>query len=303
MTSSLDSDIGDFCAAILLERGQSENTSLGYGRDLRAFASFLRGRKILTAGAVARDDIVDFLAAGRDDGLAGTTRRRRTAAIRMFFRYLKERRRIAADPSALMDAPKRELVLPRVLSEEEVGRMIDGTEGDDARSLRDRAMLEVLYGCGLRVSELCALTLTDFAAGGELLRVLGKGSKERVVPIGRAAGRALTAYLDHAREGLAHGDSSERHVFLTRLGRPFTRQGVFKIVRERAAAAGIAADRVSPHVLRHCFASHMLAHGADIRAIQELLGHADVGTTQVYTHVDAARFGEIHRRFHPRATD
>lgn len=301
MTSSLDSDIGDFCAAILLERGQSENTRLGYGRDLRALAAFLRGRKILSAGAVTRDDIVAFLADGRDRGLSGSTRRRRTAAIRMFFRFLKERRRIAADPAALMDAPRRSLVLPRVLSEEETGRMIDGTEGGDARSLRDRAMLEVLYGCGLRASELCALTLTDFAGNGELLRIVGKGAKERVVPIGRAAGRALTAYLDGAREGLARGNSSERHVFLTRLGRPFTRQGVFKIVRERAVAAGIAADRISPHVLRHCFASHMLAHGADIRAIQELLGHADIGTTQIYTHVDAARFGDIHRRFHPRA--
>ena len=179
--------------------------------------------------------------------------------------------------------------------------MLDEVKGEDPVSLRDRAMLEVMYGCGLRVSELCELKREDIVADGELLRILGKGSKERIVPIGGAAGRALAAYLGGARESFARGDLAGRHVFLTRLGKPFTRQGVFKIVRARAAAVGIAPDRISPHVLRHCFASHMLSHGADIRAIQELLGHADIGTTQVYTHVDAARFEEIHR-LHPRHT-
>ncbi len=179
--------------------------------------------------------------------------------------------------------------------------MLDEVKGDDPISLRDRAMLETMYGCGLRVSELCDLKREDIVAEGELLRILGKGSKERVVPIGGAAGRALVAYLEGSREFFSQGNLSETHIFLTRRGRPFTRQGVFKIVRTRAAAVGIAANRISPHVLRHCFASHMLSHGADIRAIQELLGHADVGTTQIYTHVDVARFGEIHRRFHPRS--
>lgn len=179
--------------------------------------------------------------------------------------------------------------------------MLDEVKDEDPTSLRDRAILEVMYGCGLRVSELCELKREDIVAEGELLRILGKGSKERIVPIGGAAGRALTAYLEGSRESFARGDLSESHIFLTRLGRPFTRQGIFKIVRARAAAVGIAADRISPHVLRHCFASHMLSHGADIRAIQELLGHADIGTTQVYTHVDTARFGDIHRKFHPRA--
>ena len=179
--------------------------------------------------------------------------------------------------------------------------MLDEVKGDDLISLRDRAILEVMYGCGLRVSELCELKREDIVADGELLRILGKGSKERIVPIGTAAGRALTAYLEGSRESFSKGNLAEGHIFLTRLGRPFTRQGIFKIVRARAAAVGIAADRISPHVLRHCFASHMLSHGADIRAIQELLGHADIGTTQIYTHVDTARFSDIHRRYHPRA--
>lgn len=297
----LDSDIDDFVTSLVLERGLSEKTCIAYGGDLRFFAAYLKRRKIENAADVTRDDIVDFLAHEREQGMKGSTRARRTAAIRMFFRYLKERRLIPTNPSDLMDAPKKALALPRVLSEAEVFAMLDEVKGDGPVPLRDRAMLEVMYGCGLRVSELCALKNDDIVADGELLRIFGKGSKERIVPIGGAAGRALAAYLGGSRESFAKGNLAETHVFLTRLGKPFTRQGVFKIVRARAAAVGIAADRISPHVLRHCFASHMLSRGADIRAIQELLGHADIGTTQVYTHVDAARIGEIHRKHHPRA--
>ena len=297
----MTAEIEDFIAVLALERGLSEKTCIAYGSDLRSFAAYLKRRKIETAAGVTRDDIVDFLTDEREKGMRGSTRARRTAAIRMFFRYLKERRRIPTNPSDLMDAPKKALALPRVLSEAEVFAMLDEVKGEDPVSLRDRAMLEVMYGCGLRVSELCALKNDDIVADGELLRIFGKGSKERIVPIGGAAGRALAAYLGGSRESFARGNLAETHVFLTRLGKPFTRQGVYKIVRDRAAAVGIAADRISPHVLRHCFASHMLSHGADIRAIQELLGHADIGTTQVYTHVDAARIGEIHRKHHPRA--
>ena len=295
----MNSDIEAYLDALLLERGMSENTCRAYGRDLRAFARYLKRKGVETSSAVTRDHIVAYLRNERTDGRRASTRARRLAAIRTWFRFLKERHLIAHDPSELMDAPKKGLVLPRVLSEAEVAEMIEAVEGDDPRALRDRAMLEVLYGCGLRVSELCGLRTDDLVAGGELLRIVGKGSKERIVPIGGAAGRALALYLGSGRGAFARGDLGETHVFVTRLGRPFTRQGVFKIIRARAAAVGIAAERISPHVLRHCFASHMLAHGADIRAIQELLGHADIGTTQVYTHVDTARFAEIHR-LHPR---
>ena len=297
----LESEIEDFVAALMLEKGMSRNTCVAYRRDLLAFAQDLERRKVSGVAAVTREDIVAFLAEERGRGLAGSTRSRRLAAIRVFFRHLKERRLVAHDPSELMDAPKKALTLPRVLSEEEVARMLDEAGGEDPRSLRDRAILEVLYGSGLRVSELCDLKKEDIVAEGELLRILGKGSKERLVPIGVSEGRALTRYFESSRESFTRGNLAETHVFVTRLGRPFTRQGVFKVIRERAAAVGISADRISPHVLRHCFASHMLAHGADIRAIQELLGHADIGTTQIYTHVDTARFGEIHRKYHPRA--
>lgn len=294
----LDSDIETFLSAVALEKGQSANTLAGYGSDLRFFAHFLAARGKVTSADVTQDDIVAFLAGERAEGLRGTTRARRRAAIRMFFRYLKERRLVPHDPSSELEVPKKALVLPRVLSEAEVFAMLDAVKGDDPRERRDRALLEVMYGCGLRVSETCDLKLEDLVSDGELVRVLGKGAKERLVPLGGAAARALTAYLDRARAAFAR-DLGETHVFLTRLGRPFTRQGVFKVIRERAAAVGISSDCISPHVLRHCFASHLLAHGADVRAIQEMLGHADIGTTQVYTHVDARRFIEIHR-LHPR---
>lgn len=292
-------EVEDFISALMLEKGMASNTCVSYRSDLLFFAAFLKRRGKIAADAITREDIVEFLRTERDDGLASSTRARRTAAIRQWLKYLKDRRVIAHDPSELLDAPKKDRALPKTLSEKEVFAMLDAVDGDDPRSLRDRAVLEVLYGCGMRVSELCAFKVEDVVADGELVRIFGKGSKERLVPIGGAAARALTDYLDRARMFFTKGNLSETHVFVTRLGGPFTRQGIFKIIKERALAVDIAAERISPHVLRHCFASHMLAHGADIRAIQELLGHSDIGTTQIYTHVDRARFAEIHK-LHPR---
>ena len=296
----IDSDIDEFIGSLRYERSMAENTCAAYARDLRFFSQYLKKRGISAAGDVKREDIAGFLGEQRSEGLKSTTRARRATAIKVFFKFLRERRFVAKNPAELLEPPKKAKALPRVLSEEETFRMLDKVDGNDPRDLRDRAMLEVMYGCGLRVSELCAMKTEDIIADGELLRVIGKGSKERIVPIGRAAGRALVAYLASARDVFTKGDLSVGHVFVTRLKKPFTRQAVFKLIRERALAAGIAPERISPHVLRHCFASHMLQHGADIRAIQELLGHADIGTTQIYTHVDATRFGDIHRRFHPR---
>lgn len=297
----IDSDIDAFLSSLRFERSMAENTCAAYGRDLRFFSEFLKKRGKTESGDVTREDIDSYLGEEREGGKKSTTRARRMAAIRMWLKFLKERRYIRKNPAELIDAPKKAKALPKVLSEEETFKMLDAVSGKEPRELRDRAMLEVMYGCGLRVSELCALSTDDIIADGELLRVLGKGSKERVVPIGHAAGHALNEYFASARDVFTKGDPSVTTVFVTRLKKPFTRQAVFKMIRERAAAVGIDQSRISPHVLRHCFASHMLQHGADIRAIQELLGHADIGTTQIYTHVDARRFGELHRRFHPRA--
>ena len=296
----LDSDIEDFLGSLRFERSMAENTCEAYGRDLRFFSAFLAKRGRQESSEVTREDIDEYLGKERSDGKKSTTRARRMAAIRMWMKFLKERRYIRSNPAELLETPKKAKALPKILSEEETFKMLDSVSGKEPRELRDRAMLEVMYGCGLRVSELCALSTDDIIADGELLRILGKGSKERVVPIGKAAGRALTDYFASARDVFTKGDPSVTHVFVTRLKKPFTRQAVFKMIRERAMAVGIPPERISPHVLRHCFASHMLQHGADIRAIQELLGHADIGTTQVYTHVDVRRFGELHKKFHPR---
>ena len=296
----LDSDIEDFLGSLRFERSMAENTCEAYGRDLRFFSAFLAKRGRQESSEVTREDIDEYLGKERSDGKKSTTRARRMAAIRMWMKFLKERRYIRSNPAELLETPKKAKALPKILSEEETFKMLDSVSGKEPRELRDRAMLEVMYGCGLRVSELCALSTDDIIADGELLRILGKGSKERVVPIGKAAGHALTDYFASARDVFTKGDPSVTHVFVTRLKKPFTRQAVFKMIRERAMAVGIPPERISPHVLRHCFASHMLQHGADIRAIQELLGHADIGTTQVYTHVDVRRFGELHKKFHPR---
>jgi len=298
---TLAGEIEDFILALSLERGLSDATAVAYAADLALFADYLGRHGRMRAAEIVRADIDGFLREERDAALKSSTRARRTAAIRSWLRYMKERKFIRENPAELLDPPKHELQLPRVLSEAEVAEMLGAVKGKEPRELRDRAMLEVMYGCGLRVSEVCAMTLDWIVAEGELLRIFGKGSKERIVPIGGAAGRALSAYFASARDVFTRGNNAETHVFVTQRGGPFTRQGIFGIVKNRAAAVGIEPNRISPHVLRHCFASHMLAHGADIRAIQELLGHADIGTTQIYTHVDVTRFGDIHRKFHPRA--
>lgn len=292
-------EIDLFAGALRFEFEMAANTVVAYERDLRSFAAAMEAQGKRSCAEISLEDVDGYLRAARGQGLSAATRARRIAAIKGFLRYLKDRRVVPANPAELVAAPKKGRLLPRILSEEEVAALLERIDGDEPIELRDRAMLEMLYGAGLRVSELCALNLDDLVADGELLRIAGKGSKERLVPFSGASAHALAVYLARARGAFVRGNLAERHIFLTRLGKAFTRQGVFKIIRQRAVAADLAPERISPHVLRHCFASHMLQRGADIRAIQELLGHADIGTTQIYTHVDATRFAEIHK-LHPR---
>ncbi len=290
-----------FAADLALARGLSPKTVEAYGRDVRAFLEFLAARGKTAPEALVRADVADHVGAMRAKGRKASTRARAFVAVREFLAYLASTRATAHDLSEGLEAPKKNLVLPRVLDEATTLKILQAADGSDPRDLRDRAMLEFLYGCGLRVSELCGLELQDVVADAGVVRCRGKGSKERIVPIGVPAATALTRYLASARESFSRGNTAERRIFLTRLGRPFTRMGVFKMLRERAAAAGVDAHAVSPHVLRHCFATDLLAHGADIRAIQEMLGHASIATTQVYTHVDRARLDAVHRTYHPRA--
>ncbi|MGN0853002.1 MAG: tyrosine recombinase [Kiritimatiellia bacterium] len=299
--ATLADAVSSFRTSLALERGLSPRTLEAYGRDVGAFADYLASRNRDDPQAIVRQDVVDYLDVLRTRRRRSSTRARVCVAIRQFLRHLKDAGYAAVDAGEGLETPKRARVLPRVLGEDAVVRLVSSVTGTSPRDLRDRALLELLYGCGLRVSELCGLEIADFIAEADVVRCRGKGSKERLVPMGVAAGQALRRYFASARETFARGNAAERHVFLTRLGRPFTRMGVFKLLRERAAAVGIDPDSISPHVLRHCFASHLLAHGADIRAIQEMLGHASISTTQAYTHVDLARLGDVHRLHHPRA--
>ena len=293
--------IEPFRASLALEQGLSQRTVEAYSRDVAAFSKFLSGRGKTFVEKVVRNDITDYLAQLRAMNRRPSSRARAFAAIRHFFRHLKESRVLKTDITESLDAPKRGRILPRVLTEETTSRLMASADGTEPRDIRDRAILELLYGSGLRVSELCALDIGDIPDGADVVLCRGKGSKERLVPLGGASALALRRYLESARETLVRGNASERHLFVTRLGRGFTRMGIFKMLRERATTAGVDPTAVSPHVLRHCFASHLLAHGADIRAIQEMLGHASIATTQIYTHVDKARLSAIHKTYHPRA--
>ncbi len=298
---SLTESFSSFKAWIVLEQGLSPRTLEAYGRDVRAFLAFLRGRGRVEPRDIVRADVVDYLEKLRLERKRASTRARSFVSLREFLRHLKSAGAVRRDVAEGLEAPKKDLVLPRVLDEATMCRLVTSVEGTTPRDLRDRAMLEMLYGCGLRVSEICSLELRDFIADAEIVRCRGKGSKERVVPMGVACGQAVRRYLESARETFVKGNANEAHLFVTRLGRAFSRMGVFKLLRERAVAAGLDASIVSPHVLRHCFATHLLAHGADVRAIQDMLGHASISTTQIYTHVDHARLGEVHLLHHPRA--
>ena len=301
--AALSEAIGSFAASLALERGLAAKTCEAYGRDVRAFEKFLAGRGKASTTELTQDDVRAWLQDLQEKRRRASTRARAFIAVKEFLAHLKEMRWTAQDLGEGLDAPKRARILPRTLGEEETMRLVASVGGTTPRDLRDRAMLETLYGCGLRVSELCALELTDLPEGAELIRCRGKGAKDRLVPFAPSVAAAIRRYLDEGRGALVRGNLAERHLFVTRLGKGFTRMGVFKLLKERALAAGIDPTAVSPHVLRHSFATSLLAHGADIRSIQEMLGHASVATTQIYTHVDQARLGQIHRTYHPRAEE
>ena len=299
----LSETIGSFAASLALERGLAAKTCEAYGRDVRAFSNFLAGRKRQKTEQLTQDDVREWFQFLQEKHRRASTRARAFVAIREFLRHLKEMGWTVRDLGEGLDAPKRARILPRTLGEAETLRLVSSVVGTTPRDLRDRAMLEMLYGCGLRVSELCGLELTDLPDGAELVRCRGKGAKERLVPFAPSVAAALRRYLDEGRGALVRDNLAERHLFVTRRGKGFTRMGVFKLLRGRALAVGIDPATISPHVLRHSFATSLLAHGADIRSIQEMLGHASVATTQIYTHVDQTRLGQVHRTYHPRAEE
>lgn len=297
--AGFDSHIESFLAYALTERGLSPRSVEAYERDLREFAAFARSRGARSPADVSRAAITIYLVTLRRRGKAPATVKRRAAALRAFYRFLLHEDLVTADPTLDLASPRLLHRLPRVLTVEEVARLLAMPDASAARGRRDRAMLELMYASGLRVSETVALDLSDIDLVHELVRCLGKGNKERIVPVGTQAVRALRDYLGQGRPRLIRGRRPTQALFVNRWGRRLTRQGCWKLVRTYARAAGITKP-LTPHVLRHSFATHLLERGADLRAVQEMLGHASISTTQVYTHVTRERLREVYRQAHPR---
>ena len=294
----------DFLAYLEFERGLSRNTLEAYRTDLLQLGQFLE-RAGLDALRVGHDELTAFLAELADgaDGrppASPATLQRKTACLRSFYRHLRREERIEHDPTARLRAPRKTQRLPKVLARGEVDRLLGQPTGDTPPALRDRALLELMYACGLRASEAIELEVGDVDLDAGLLRARGKGAKERLVPIGRSAVHALRLWLARGRPLLV-GERLEPRLFVNRRGGGLTRQGLYKIVQRHAKSAGLD-KKMSPHTLRHTFATHLLAGGCDLRALQEMLGHADIATTQIYTHLSAERLKDVYFEAHPRAT-
>jgi integrase/recombinase XerD len=293
----------DFLAYLEFERGLSRNTLEAYRSDLLQFGRFLAGRgaDAVTATGADVSDFLSWLAAGEGRPAASpATIHRKAACLRSFYRHLRRENVRESDPTAAISSPRRGKRLPKVLNRGEVARLLEQPRGTEPCDLRDRALLELMYACGLRASEAIGLELGDVDLEAGVLRARGKGSKERVVPVGRAAVEATRIYVERGRPRLLRGRLVP-NLFVNFRGEPLTRQGLYKIVRRHATSAGLA-DRMSPHTLRHTFATHLLAGGCDLRSVQEMLGHADVATTQLYTHLSSERLKDVYFRSHPRAT-
>jgi len=298
----MDAFIDEFLGQLALERGASANTLAAYRRDLAGYATFMAGRGIDTVDGVARDDVAAWLAELQRSGLAPATVERRLAAAKSFHRFLVAEGLAEREPTADLPLPSVPERLPDAVSIADMDRFLSQPFPETPAGARDRAILETLYGCGLRVSELTGLDVADVERSSRLLRVVGKGDKERVVPIGGAALRAVEVYLRDGRPMLrsAHGRTrpDPGALFLSARGSRVTRQAVHGLVRDYGRRVGL---ELHPHTLRHSFATHLLEGGADLRVLQEMLGHADISTTQVYTHVDRSHVMEEYLSTHPRA--
>ena len=283
---------------LALEAGHSAHTVENYLRDIRRLAQFAELKRARTPAAVSRTLLRDFVYTLKDLGLSPATIRRQVSATHTYFAFLVGEGHLTDDPSDRMETPRKGRLLPEVLTVAEVEAMLAAPSADHPLAWRDRALLELAYGAGLRVSELCTLRGPDLLLSDGLVRVFGKGGKERLVPIGRKVVGPVSIYLNQTRPKLDRG-RSEGEVLLNARGGPLSRVGAWGIIKRVAKAAGIT-RRVTPHTLRHSFATHLLEGGADLRAVQEMLGHVDLSTTQIYTHVDREYLRSVHRQFHPR---
>jgi integrase/recombinase XerD len=291
--------IDAFLDHLTVERGLASNTRVAYRADLAQFADFLHRRGVEHLNDAQRQLITEYLLHRRKGGLSARSLSRHLAAIRTFCRFLSREKLLAADPTQTIDSPKLWRTLPHSLDYEEVGCLLAAPDTRTRLGIRDKAMLEFMYATGLRVSEVAHIQLGDINFEAGFLRSLGKGSKERIVPIGKQAIDWMQRYLREARTSFTGADTVGE-VFLSTRGLPLSRKTIWVLVKKYARRAGISKN-ITPHTLRHSFASHLLNNGGDLRVIQEMLGHADISTTQIYTHVDQQRLKETHYRFHPRS--
>lgn len=288
-----------FLDHLKVERNLSAHTIDGYSRDLARLSRFLGDRGVRQSGEVTTAALVDYLLELADEGLSARSRARALVAIRGLFRFLVAERYLEADPTEPLDSPRRARKLPEVVPVEAIDRLLAAPDPSTPQGVRDGAMIATLYAAGLRVSELVGLEVGDINLESGYVKARGKGEKQRLVPLGEIARRAIADYLGAGRPALLR-DPGEQGLFLSARGRPMTRQGFWKLLRRYATAAGVKGP-LSPHTLRHSFATHLLERGADLRAVQAMLGHADIATTEIYTHVSRARLIELYREHHPRA--
>ena len=291
--------VAEYLKTLQVERGASRNTLAAYRRDLDGYRAFLETQRV-TVESAALPHVVGFLGALRRRGLGGRSIARHLSAVRGLYRFLIADGVIARDPTEHVDSPRPARRLPRTLSGADVTALIETPDTRRADGVRDRALLELLYACGLRASEALGLAVDDVNLGAGYVTATGKGNRQRLVPIGAHAVAWLRRYLESARPRLVKR-SDPGTLFVNRSGRPLSRQGLWLLLKRSARRAGVRASAVSPHVLRHCFASHLLEGGADLRSVQALLGHADISTTEIYTHLSSRAIRDMYRQFHPRA--
>lgn len=295
----MDKWIKNFIYYLEVEKGLSKNTLESYGRDLRNFFSYLMNHDCNEVGKINRQSIVSYILSLQKKGRAPSTISRNLASIRSFYQFLLQEQVVSQNPCAELESPRQEKKLPEILSVKEVNILLDQPDASAVAGRRDKAMLEVLYATGIRVSELINLNIDDLKLDTGYLRCWGKGNKERIVPLGKEAIKAVACYLDKSRPSLAK-DLSQEALFLNQHGSRLTRQGFWKIIKKYAERSNLGCS-ITPHTLRHSFATHLLENGADLRSVQEMLGHADISTTQIYTHITRNKLRGVYDKAHPRA--
>nr|WP_244325184.1 site-specific tyrosine recombinase XerD [Dolosigranulum pigrum] len=293
--------LAEYIIYLKIERGLSANTVTSYKRDIEKYLTFLTEKKITQLDEVSRFEILDFLQTLRQSGAADNSIIRMVSSLRKFHQYLKRESIVSDDPMQLIDTPKKASTLPKAISPQAIEQLLEAPDTTTPLGVRDRTILELMYATGLRISELVNLKLSDMHLTMGFIQTMGKGEKERIIPLGEIASQWLDHYLEGARVYLQDQSAeTSEYVFLNSRGKGLSRQGVWKKVKQLALEAGID-QNVTPHTLRHSFATHLLENGADLRMVQELLGHADISTTQIYTHITKTRLKQVYSDYHPRA--